>query len=110
MNILNSGMSEMISLLYYHIFYRLISACYKKSITEIFDKDFYNSIFLGGFTIVFYTMFMENYILDFIKNMNSPHKEKIIYIFFLIGLIYIFKTNHCDDNKKISKLIKKKKN
>lgn len=108
---LNSSISVMFSLLQYHMFYNLITACNKKPIKEIFNKDFYNSYVLGGFTVVFYTMFIEDYLLAFIKKMKTTHKEIIVYLFLLIGFISIFYLNQCNDTKtsKASDLIKQKK-
>ena len=86
---INSSLTSLISLFQYNIFFYFITKYKTKKISEIYDKKFLNTITTGGFIIVIYVMFFEDYFINIIKNanlVNNNYVKQIIQIKFKIRL------------------------
>ena len=97
---INSSLSSLVSLCQYNLFYYFITKYKTKTLTEIYDKKFLNTITIGGFIIVLYVMFFEDYIISFIKKMNITHKQVLLYSFITYSILYIILLKNEDKYKK----------
>lgn len=97
---INSSITSLISLFQYNFFFYLITKYKTKTINEIYDKKFLNTITIGGFIIVIYVMFIEDYCIDFIKKTNIKNKKIILYSFMLYSIVYIILLKNEDKYKK----------
>lgn len=97
---INSSLTSLISLFQYNIFFYFITKYKTKKISEIYDKKFLNTITTGGFIIVIYVMFFEDYFINIIKNANIKYKKIILYSFITYSILYIILLKNEDKYKK----------
>lgn len=97
---INSSISSISSLIFFHIFFNLLTKYRILNIYEIYDKKFLNTITIGGFIIVIYVMFFEDPLIDFIKKMNLTYKQIFLYLFISYSILYIILLKDEDKFKK----------
>lgn len=97
---INSSLTSLLSLFQYNIFFYFITKYKTKTIGEIYDKKFLNTITIGGLIIVIYVMFFEDYFINIIKKTNLKYKQIILYSFILYSTLYIILLKNEDKYKK----------
>jgi len=97
---INSSLTSLISLFQYNIFFYFITKYKTKTIGEIYDKKFLNTITIGGLIIIIYVMFFEDYFINIIKKTNLKYKQIIIYSFITYSILYIILLKNEDQYKK----------